>query len=141
MRAWILTFMSFIVSDELVQKITPKSYAGFSRRNAGQLVGERILLAANVVGGLENRLNKCNGFKDFNLFERERFLEELAKSISYDDYDAANPSSLKNDSFFSEIVDLVKRDLYQYLKQNEVKYHWGYVKASNHGDVLVSPKI
>lgn len=133
--------MSFIVSDELVQKITPKSYAGFSRRNAGQLVGERILLAIDVIGGFERRLN--SGFKDFNLFEHESFLEELASTISYDGLKpGVDPSCLKKDSYLLEIADLVKRDLYQWvIKQNEVKYSWGYVKASNHGGVLVSPKI
>lgn len=72
------------------------------------------------------------------MFERESFLEELASSISYDDYDAADPTRLQNDAYFLEIVDLVKRDLYQRLKQNEVKYHWGSVKASASGDLIVS---
>lgn len=128
--------MPFIASKELVQKVIPKSYAIESNSKAGQLVGERILMAVDVVGGSENRLN---WFNEFNLFEHESFLEELASSISYDGYDAANPSELKNDSYFSEIVDLVKRDLHQYIQQNEVKYHWGSVKASDSGDVIVSP--
>jgi len=123
----------FIASDELVQKIVPKSYAIESGSKAGRHVGERILLAVDVIGGTQARLNRPTGFNDFNLFEGESFLEELAESISYE---GANPT---NDGYFLEIVDLVKRDLYQYIKQNEVKYYWGSVKASNSGDVIVSP--
>jgi len=129
----------FIVSDELVQKIVLKSYAIESGSKAGRHVGERILLAIDVIGGREYRLNRHQNFNEFNLFERGSFLEELAESISYDDYGAADPTRLQNDDYFLEIVNLVKRDLYQYLKQNEVKYHWGSVKASDSGDMIVSP--
>lgn len=132
--------MSFTASEELVQKIVPKSYAIEDNPEASRLVGERILLAILVVGGRECRLNHPKDFNEFNLFERESFLEELASSVSYDDYDQANPTRLKKDSYFLEIVDLVKRDLYQYIKQNEVKCYWGSVKASNSGDVIVSPQ-
>ena len=130
-------FKSFIVSDELVQKIVPKSYAIESGSRAGRHVGEGILKTIDVVGGREYRLNQH--FNEFNLFERGSFLEKLAESISYDDYDQRDHTRLQNDVYFLGITDLVKRDLYQYIKQNEVKYYWGSVKASNSGDVIVSP--
>ncbi len=135
--------MSFTVSEELVQKITPKSYTALRSDKASQFIGERILLAIDVIGGLESRLNHFKGFKEFNLFEHESFLGELASTISYDNFgQGAGPSSLKNDSYLLEIADLVKRDLYQWVKkQNEVNFNWGYVKASDCGDLIISPKI
>lgn len=134
-----MSIRRFTVSEELVQKIAPKSYTIEDSPKANRLVGEQILLAIDVVGGLEYRLNRHKNFNEFNLFERGLFLEKLAESISYDDYDRINPTMLQNDNYFVEIVDLVKRDLCQYLKQNEVKYRWGSVKVSNSGDVIVSP--
>ena len=128
--------MSFTVSEELVQKIVPKSYAIESKPEAGQFVGERILMAVDVIGGHESRSSHSKGFREFNLLEHKSFLEELASTISYDEQDS---SKLKNDNYFLEIVDLVKRDLYQWVQQNEVKYSWGYVKTSDSGDLIVSP--
>ena len=130
----------FIVSDELVQRIVPKSYTIESGSKAGRHVGERILLAIDAFGGREYSLNHHQNFNEFSLFERGSFLEELAESISYDDYDQRDHTRLQNDVYFLGIADLVKRDLYQYLKQDdEVRYYWGSVKASDSGDVIISP--
>ena len=41
-------------------------------------------MAVDVIGGTQAHLNRPTDFNEFNLFERESFLEELASSISYE---------------------------------------------------------
>ncbi len=154
--------MRFTASDELVAKIVPRSHGGFEEDaldeftvdprsfvpygTVGENIGERVLMAVDVFGGTIRRFNRqgLSTVYEVYLFEHPSFLEELASSIGYDGFSRVSaPPPLGHDAYFSQIVDLVKRDLYHWLAKRDddiLNCSWGYLKAADQDRLILSIK-
>jgi len=120
------------VTEELARSIRKHSY---SRLTSPEEIGQRILLAVDVIGGRERRRAGRQG-RRIPLGDNIDLLQELAESLSYDgQLEEVDAKHLLRDLVFAEIYRKALSELAAWAKAaGPAQFRWGTLTSNVRGE-------